>query len=90
MKVLNREIEVIAYFPLGKESPRPLKMRHTDCLGNQVVIRIDKIVDYWEEKKAGNRIYIYRCETVHSEKYTVIPFELRYYRELNNWVLYKV
>ena len=56
MKVLMKPIEMIALFSADK--PRPIKFKIDDN-----VVKVEQIISLSEEKLAGNRMIIYRCQS---------------------------
>lgn len=90
MKVINKEIDVLAYHFRGKSYPVPVKMKVLSENGEYNIINIAKLISHYEEKKAGILTDIYLCQTVNSSRNEIIPFELRYDRHLRKWFLYKI
>lgn len=87
MKVLMKPIEMIAWFT--KDGfPIPLRYRITSEDESDKVIRVDKILFKEEEKLAGNRMIVYRCESVINN--TQRLFELKYEISTYKWYLYKM
>lgn len=84
MKVINKEIEVIAHFP-AEGNPIPLRFK----LGEKAV-NIDKVFDTWEEKKAGIKSVSYKCQTFHVERGEIIPYEVKFDKVNLKWFLYKI
>lgn len=86
MKILMKPIEMIAWFTL-EGIPNPLRYRIISKNTPNTVVKIDRIVARSEEKIAGNRMFVFRCQ---SEINGLLKqFELKY--ELNSckWYLYK-
>lgn len=87
MKVLMKPIEMIAWFT--KDGlPIPLRYRITSEDKSDTVIKVDKILFKEEEKLAGNRMIVYRCESVIND--TQRLFELKYELSTCKWYLYKM
>jgi hypothetical protein len=87
MKVLMKPIEMIAWF--SKDNyPIPLRYRITSEDESEIVIKVDKILFREEEKLAGNRMYVYRCESVINQVQRI--FELKYEISTCKWYLYKM
>ena len=82
MKILMHPIEMIAWFDLNG-IPRPIRFR----IDGQVQ-RVDLVINIAEEKMAGNRMKIYRCQSEING--TVKPFELKYELQTCKWFLYKM
>lgn len=86
MKVLMKPIEMVARFSQDGIL-RPVKYMVT-FENKPVVIQVDKILFKTEEKLAGNRMIIYRCQ---SEINGILKqFELRYELNTCRWFLFKI
>jgi len=80
-------IEMIAWFTL-EGTPNPIRYKMTSDDASPIVVKVDQVVTRSEEKLAGNRMIIFRCQ---SEIDGLLKlFELKY--ELNSckWYLYKI
>ncbi len=87
MKVLMRPIEMLAWF--NKDNyPVPLRYRITAEDSSKIVIKVEKILFREEEKLAGNRMVIYRCESTINQIQRI--FELKYEIATCKWYLYKM
>jgi hypothetical protein len=86
MKVIMQPIEMVARFSEGG-IPRPVKYKVT-FEGIPMVITIDKILLKTEEKLAGNRMIIFRCQSIINGLLKV--FELKYELNTCKWFLYKM
>ena len=87
MKVLMRPIEMLAWF--NKDNyPVPLRYRITAEDSSKIVIKVEKILFREEEKLAGNRMVIYRCESTINQVQRI--FELKYEIATCKWYLYKM
>lgn len=87
MKVLMRPIEMLAWF--NKDNyPVPLRYRITAEDSTKIVIKVEKILFREEEKLAGNRMVIYRCESTINQVQRI--FELKYEIATCKWYLYKM
>lgn len=82
MKILMKPIEMIAWFT--KEGVlNPIRYKIDDK-----VIRIDQVTSKSEEKLAGNRMIIYRCQSeINGE---LRPFELKFELQTCKWFLFKM
>ncbi|MDR7856670.1 hypothetical protein [Tissierella sp.] len=87
MKVLMKPIEMIAWFT-NDGYPIPLRYRLTDENMSNIVISVNKILFKEEEKIAGNRMVLYRCESVIN--HTLKLFELKYEIGTCKWFLFKM
>lgn len=86
MKVIMQPIEMVARFSEGG-IPRPVKYKAT-FEDIPVIISIDKILSKTEEKLAGNRMIIFRCQSIINGLLKV--FELKYELNTCKWFLYKI
>lgn len=87
MKILMKPIEMIAWF--NKDNyPIPLRYRVASEDLTNTVIKIDKVLFREEEKLAGNRMVLYRCESVINQVQRI--FELKYEISTCKWYLYKM
>lgn len=87
MKVLMKPIEMIAWFSKDKY-PIPLRYRIVDENMENKVIKVDKILFKEEEKIAGNRMILYRCESIIENTQRI--FELKYEISTCKWFLFKI
>lgn len=91
MKIWMQPIEMIAFFD-AKGSPRPLRYRWESPLNfgdnGLHVIKVDRIIEYREEKLAGNRMIVYRCQSMIGDLEKV--YELKYEYKTCRWYLYKM
>ncbi|WP_242981718.1 hypothetical protein [Alkalibaculum bacchi] len=86
LKVIAKEIEMIAWFK-KMDMPIPIKFRFLQGDQRQVV-KIDRILQADEEKLAGNRMYIYRCQSVIKNEEKI--YELKYEVDKCRWYLFKI
>jgi len=82
MKVLMKPIEMIAWFDL-EGIPRPVRFRV-----DGTVCKIHQVSHISEEKLAGNRMKIYRCQSEIDGQ--MKPFELKYELQTCKWFLFKI
>ncbi len=86
MRILMQPIEMIAWFTLAG-TPNPIRYKMTSNDTTSVVIKVDKVVTRSEEKLAGNRMLIFRCQ---SEVNGILKlYELKYELSTCKWYLYK-
>ena len=77
MKILNRPVKVIALFnTTGKIEPVQFTL-------DDKIVRVDKIIETYEENLVGNDRLVFLCE--HKEKYF---YELKYELDSNKWYLF--
>ncbi|KUO75745.1 MAG: hypothetical protein APF81_17870 [Desulfosporosinus sp. BRH_c37] len=82
MKVLMKPIDMIAWFT-KHGVPNPIRFRIDDQ-----VIKVQQVTSKSEEKLAGNRMIIFRCQ---SEINGVLrAFELKYELQTCKWFLFKM
>lgn len=82
MKVLMKPIEMIAWFDLAGV-PRPVRFR----LDGEVYM-VHQVCNISEEKLAGNRMKIYRCQSEIGGQLKL--FELKFELQTCIWFLYKM
>ena len=87
MKILMKPIEMIAWFT-NEGYPIPLRYRLLDEDMSNKVIKVNKVLFKEEEKIAGNRMILYRCESVING--TQKLFELKYEISSCKWFLFKI
>lgn len=87
MKICMQPIESIAWFT--KEGiPHPLKYRILTEDKSYKTIKVSQILFRTEEKIAGNRMLLFRCQ---GEVNGVLKiFELKYELSTCRWYLYKI
>lgn len=87
MKVYMRQIKMIAWFAEnGILTPMKFQIRGEGS--EAVTIRVDSVSERSEEKLAGNKMIIYRCQSIIDgvEK----QYELKYEISTCKWYLYKM
>ncbi|UWG98285.1 hypothetical protein LPY66_05635 [Dehalobacter sp. DCM] len=87
MKVYMQPVELIAWFTRDG-IPQPLKYRITAEDGTYQIVSIQRIVHRTEEKTAGNRMLIFRCEAEVNNLLKL--FELKFEVQTCTWYLYKM
>ncbi len=86
MKIVMKPIDMIAWFtPEGV--PRPIKYRLMEE-EQSYTIRVDRVMERSEEKLAGNRMLVYRCQSIIRGREQV--YELKYELSTCKWFLYKM
>ena len=86
MKVVAKDVEMIAWFK-KPEIPIPIKFMIYDKYEKKI-IKVNKIIHTEEEKLAGNKMYIYRCQSL--IKNQEIIYELKYEVSHCRWYLFKI
>ena len=87
MKILAEPIDALVMFR-GKEKPRPYKFRYEDENSTGHEIRIDKIIQVDQSKKAGIKALVYRCQSEIENQ--LVVYELKYLIDECRWELYKM
>lgn len=86
MKVVSKNIEMIAYFKKdGRIKPIRFRIEEENKCE---VIKIGKIISTDLEKLCGNKMWVFTCSAVIGKVEKV--FELKYDVERCSWVLYKI
>ncbi|HBW36315.1 hypothetical protein [Desulfosporosinus sp. BICA1-9] len=86
MKILMQPIEMIAWFT-QEGTPNPIHYKLTSVDAASIVVKVDRVVTRSEEKIAGNRMILFRCQ---SEMNGLLkPYELKYELNTCKWFLYK-
>ncbi|NLY18203.1 MAG: hypothetical protein GX045_04480 [Clostridiaceae bacterium] len=87
MKVIMRSVDMICC--TSKEGViTPIKFRITDENKEYKIIRIDKILSRDEEKLAGNRMLVFKVQSVINNCEWL--FEMKYEFSTCKWFLYKI
>lgn len=86
MKVVSKEIEMIAHF---KEDGKiePIKFRFQE-VNKWQVIRIGKVISTELEKLCGNKMWVFTCSAVIKNVEKI--FEIKYDIEKSKWILFKI
>ncbi|MDS1029955.1 hypothetical protein RDV78_05520 [Bacillota bacterium LX-D] len=87
MKVVMRPIEMLAWFT-EEGILKPLKCKFILKDKSVCIVKIDKIITRTEEKLAGNKMIIYRCQSEFNG--IMRTFELKYENSTCKWFLYKI
>jgi len=82
MKILSTPIEVLAHFDQSGK-PRPYRLTL-----NGKELKIEQVTSMTEEKLAGNRMLIFRCQSEVDGVSKV--FELKYELQTCRWSLWKM
>ena len=87
MKVLMKPIEMIAWFTRDGKA-NPIKYQLTNDEKEIITIKVDRIITREEEKLAGNRMIIFKCQSILDgiEKL----YELKYEVSTCKWYLFKM
>jgi len=80
-------IEMIAWFTKDGK-PYPIKYQLTNEEKENIIIKVDKIITREEEKLAGNRMIIFRCQSIFNGMERI--YELKYEINTCKWYLFKM
>ncbi|UYZ39098.1 hypothetical protein OD350_28920 (plasmid) [Clostridium beijerinckii] len=85
MKVVSKNIEMVAYFNNGKIEPLKFRIKEEN---KYMVVKIKKIINYEKEKMRGNNMLKFTCTAIIEDVEKI--FEIKY--DINNtlWFLYKI
>lgn len=87
MKVLMEPIEMIAWFTKDGK-PHPIKYKLANAEKEDITIKVDKIITREEEKLAGNRMIIFKCQSILDGIKRI--YELKYELSTCKWYLFKM
>jgi hypothetical protein len=87
MKVVAKDIETVVWF--SKEGIIPLRFKYENDNGENIVIKVDKVISKQKEKYCGNEAWLFDCQ---SEIDGVILklFQLKFFISECKWVLWKI
>ncbi len=87
MKVLMKPIKMIAWFEEnGKLMPIRYQLENSES--EKISVNVDKVLLMQEEKLAGNKMFIYKCQSVLNGLERI--YELKYELYTCKWFLYKM
>lgn len=87
MKLIAKPIEMIAWFAQDG-TIHPIRFRILNDQETLQVIKVDKIISIHKEKKAGNPVNIYKCQSAINGVHKI--FELKYELNTCSWILFKI
>jgi hypothetical protein len=87
MKVYMKPIRMIAWFE-NDGILTPIRFQMLDDNKQNIAIKIDKITIREEEKLAGNRMFIYKCQSIIDGVERI--YELKYEINACKWFLWKM
>ena len=82
MKILSTPIEVLAHFD-NDGTPHPIRFKLADK-----EIKIEQVVSVTEERLAGNKMMIFRCQSEIDGG--LRPFEIKFEVGTCKWFLWKM
>lgn len=87
MKVVAKAIKMIAFFE-DQGQMTPIRFRIEEDGQEAVTIKVDQICSVNLEKLAGNKMYVFKCQSVIDgiER----PYELKYDLATCRWMLFKI
>ena len=86
MKVVMKPVDMVAWFT-SQGDLRPVRFRFLQE-GEYKTVKVDRVVEEEEQKQAGIRLKVYRCQSVIKETEKV--YELAYEVNTCKWHLYKI
>ena len=87
MKVVNKPVEMIC--KINREGQiMPVKFRLIGEEESWVEIKVDQVITKQLNKLAGNRIWVYDCQSVINS--TIKTYQLRYEIDTCRWQLFKM
>jgi hypothetical protein len=87
MKVIAKAIAMVAWFDKFG-NPNPIRFRIEEENADQVIIKIDRILQRAKEKLAGNHMIIFRCQSCINGTDKI--YELKYELSTCKWILFKI
>jgi len=87
LKILMKPVDMISYNSTAGDL-QPIKYRLSDENGISKIIKIDKIIQINEEKLAGNRMIIFRVQSIINGLARI--YELKYEPSACKWYIYKM
>ncbi len=82
MKILSTPITVLAHFD-NDGTPHPIHFKLADK-----EIKIEQVVSVTEEKQAGNKMMVFRCQSEIGGE--LKPFEIKFELGTCKWYLWKM
>ena len=86
MQILMKPVDMVAWFT-REGIPHPVRYKIEDNEETQIV-KIEHIVFRSEEKLAGNKMLLFRCQGIINN--TLKEFELKYELQTCKWFLWKM
>lgn len=87
MKVINKEIDLLCWFD-KQGAATPIRFRLINEEGQDQVIKIEKILKKDLEKLAGNRMFVYTCQSLINNETRILT--LKYELDTCRWFLFKI
>lgn len=87
MKLIAKPVDMVAWFTQDGEI-HPVRFRIMNHKEVWQTIKVNHIVSVNHEKKAGNPVIIYTCQSMINGVCKI--YELRYERNTCSWTLYKI
>lgn len=87
MKLIAKPIEMVAWFTQDGKI-HPVRFRVLTDKEVWQTIKVNQIISVDHEKKAGNPVILYKCQSVIGGVCKI--YELRYERNTCSWTLYKI
>jgi len=87
MKLVAKQIDVIAGF-INREKPHPYRFRYKNEDGDEVVIRIEKVLSVEEQRIPGVKTFVYECQSTRGM--LLYRYQIMYKPDSHSWLLYKI
>lgn len=87
MKLIAKPIEMIAWFSQDG-TIQPVRFRLLDQNQAWQIIKIEKIISIIKERKAGNPVILYKCQSIIKGNCRI--YELKYELNTCSWILFKI
>ena len=87
MKIIGAPIDALVFFRKGAQ-PEPYKFKYTNSQGETETVVIQQILEMEEQKIAGIRALVYRCQSIIGAEEK--RYELKYMVSECRWELYKM
>jgi len=87
MKIIAKPVEMVLWVDI-KGIIHPTRFRIANDDDSSTVIKVDKVITRDEEKFAGNRMLVLKCQSVINGVEKI--YELKYEFNTCKWMLYKI
>jgi hypothetical protein len=87
IKALMQPVDMISWFTRDGV-PTPIKYRLSGEDAARLTVRVDRIMERKEEKRAGNRMLVFKCRSMIDGTEKI--YEIKYEVNTCRWYLYKI
>lgn len=87
MKLVAKPIDVLAVFMI-RDKPRPYRIRFKGEEGEDIVIKIEKVISVEEKNVPGVKTFVYECQSTKGAD--AFRYQLLYKPDSSSWLLYKI